>query len=237
VDRCVPTGHPPGRAPQVPELPAVRSRVGARVAGDGPASCVHQVANDWVESFGLAATQPSAIVSVLKWLGIVDQKGASLGVWDDVRIASSRQAKLGELVRKSYDAIFDQFDEVSKASMEDLRGAFIRAYKSGDPGRPITCFIELCNQAGIPISAQPKTRRRKETHGKPSVSKRPTKTVKTEPGAPGASGKKRHRRPTPRVQQGVTISVNVEIPAEWSEEQIRERLDVVRRATEGGGAT
>src|SRR5438876_293301 len=112
-----------------------------------------KVDNDWVESFNLAAAQPSAIVSVLKWLKIVDQKGASLGVWDEVRIPSSRQTKLEELVRESYSAIFNQFDEISKAGMSDLRGAFIRAYKSGDPGRPVTCFIALCNLAGIPIAA------------------------------------------------------------------------------------
>jgi hypothetical protein len=194
-----------------------------------------QVDNDWVESFGLAATQPSAIVSVLKWLGIVDQKGASLGVWDDVRIPSSRQAKLAELVKESYSEVFDQFDNVSNASMDDLRGAFIRAYKSGDPGRPVTCFIELCNQAGIPISAQPKTRTRKETNSKPAAPKRVAKERPKTTTPRGGSKKK--DPPPPPGQQGVTISVNVEIPADWSEEQIRERLDAVRRATEGGGAT
>jgi hypothetical protein len=196
------------------------------------------VDNDWVESFNLAAAQPSAIVSVLKWLKIVDQKGASLGIWDEVRIPSSRQAKLKELVRGSYKEIFDQFEDISKATMDDLRGAFIRSYKSGDPGRPITCFIALCKLAGIPISAQPKTRGRKAGNGEKAAS--PKRTGTKEPRTVSAASKSqatgtKRGATSPQQQQGVTISVNVEIPAEWSEEQIRDRLEAVRRATGQGG--
>jgi hypothetical protein len=197
-----------------------------------------KVDNDWVESFGLAATQPSAIVSVLKWLKIVDENGASLGIWDDIRIPTNRQKKLKELVEASYQAIFDQFEDISKASMDDLRGAFIRAYKSGDTGRHITCFIALCNHAGIPISAQPQIRagraadREKAPASKKAAKKEQVKAPATakQAGGPG-------RRRTPAQPQEVTISVNVEIPADWSEEQIRERLEAVRRAAEEDGGT
>jgi hypothetical protein len=192
-----------------------------------------RVDNEWVESFNLAAAQPTAIVSVLKWLGIVDQSGASLGVWDEVRVHSSRQAKLEELVRESYSAIFNQFEDVSKATTNDLRGAFIRAYKSGDPGRHITCFIALCNIAGILMAPEAKGRERKAGSG----TKTPTPKKASTPATPRAKKPRPAGDGRARGDDGpfaVTVSFNVEVPAEWTEEQIKERYEAIRRATSEG---
>lgn len=184
----------------------------------------------WVENYKLAPTQPQAIVALLRWLGVIDGDGKSVGIWDDLRIPATRDAKLEELVRASYKEVFDLID-VSQATREDLEGTFIQAYKSGDPGRPVTCFIGLCKQAGIPMTAD--ARSQKADDGA-LPAKKVKKAEKKEPKRETAASKQKQSAGAGRdgkQKQAVTISVNVEIPAEWSEEQIRERLEAVRRAT------
>jgi hypothetical protein len=180
----------------------------------------------WVKDYKLAAAQPPAIVSVLKWLGIIDQNGKpTTRLWDEVRVPASRQAKLEELVRASYSEVFNAID-VSEASRDELEGTFIQVYQSGDPGRHVVCFVALCRHAGIPTKAvgpsKPKPGdgepRRRERKRERKASPRP----KTPP-----SGQQQVQG----VSTGITIALNVEIPAEWSEEQIRERVEAVRRAT------
>jgi hypothetical protein len=188
----------------------------------------------WVVSYKLAASQPEAIVSVLKWLKVIDHKGKSLGVWNDVRVAASRQKKLAELVRAAYDAVFERID-VEQAGLEDLQGTFIQAYGSGDPARHVTCFLALCAHAGIStkVKARPVARRfvKEPDAAAPRQSSAPPLqhgSVSSTKASMGSSGRDGPNWQTPPV----TISLNVEIPAEWSEQQIRERLSSVRRASE-----
>lgn len=177
----------------------------------------------WVENYHLAPTQPEAVVSLLKWLGVVDAKGKSLGNWDDLRIPAKRQAKLDELVRNSYKEIFDLVD-VSQATRADLEGSFIQAYSSGDPRRPVVCFIGLCRRAGIPMIAQVRSGGDGSRHEGP-----PGKGARRE-----QATAKRVNKPSERpvVQlQGVSITLNIQIPPDWSEEQIQERLRAILRVT------
>jgi hypothetical protein len=195
------------------------------------------VTTEWVVSYKLAAAQPEAIVSVLKWLGVVDAKGNSSGVWNEIRVAATRQAKLEELVRTAYRDVFDRID-VAEASVEDLQGTFIQAYGSGDPGRHLTCFLALCSHAGIPTKI--KARKVERGAGKARQAGAPLRLPNDQENAPLGTAvhppAKRVAPPATRRQQSdapaVTVSLNVEIPASWSEEQIRERLTTIRRASE-----
>jgi len=134
-------------------------------------------------------------------------------------------------VRTSYKEVFDLID-VSQATREDLEGTFIQAFKSGDTGRPVTCFIGLCKQAGIPMTADARSQKAGES-SQPG-GKKVKNAEKKEPKKASAASKQKRSEGAGQdgtQRQAVTISVNVEIPADWSEEQIRERFEAVRRAT------
>lgn len=184
-----------------------------------------KVDSEWVASYNLATAQPQAIVSVLKWLKIVDNQGASLGVWDDVRIPASRQQKLAELVRAAYADIFDKIDDISQASMDDLKGAFIQAYKGGDPRRVITCFLGLCNLAGIATASTVKKRQSSSNAKVPAA--RPASKPKPAAAPPKKHGKPQSERPS------VSVNFTMEVPADWTEEQIRQRYEAILHATSG----
>ena len=190
-----------------------------------------QISTKWVKDYNLAATQPAAVVSVLKWLGVFDDDGKSLGVWNDLRIESKREATLRGLMEKAYSAIFDRV-EIAKADRQHLKGAFIDAYASGDPGRPIKCFLTLCDYAGIEAAAAEDSRKspsRDTGNAKSGKSSGASASPKPKPSTKTPTAKE----PAPAAPGGIAVTLNVEIPADWSEEQIRKRVTLIRDVIRG----
>lgn len=184
-----------------------------------------KIDSTWVDTYGFQTAHSSAIPSMLRWLSVINEDGESTGVWDDLRVDSTRETTLQRLVKEAYSAIFDAVD-VQKATLRDLRGAFVSAYSLGVPNRHINCFLALCRLAGIPTAVEAPAREVKQS--KPSkpkpIAESNAPSNRRVPSAPGAKQK------IPKVRaEGLRINLNVEIPAGWTEGQIRERLATVRR--------
>ncbi len=185
----------------------------------------------WIESYQFETAHPSAIPSMLRWLGVIDDDGESMGVWNDLRVDGTRQTTLARLVKEAYKGVVDAVD-VENATARDLRGAFVSAYSIGDPARHITCFLALCQQAGIKTAAATARESKQKRDSKPS----PKAGVSTKGASKTPMGKQREPRRTVSDEGGVTVTLNVEIPASWTEDQIRERIAEVRRAVEPADA-
>lgn len=201
------------------------------------------VDSDWVKSYGFETAHPSAIPSMLRWLGVIDEDGKSTGVWNDLRVDGKREETLQRLIRTAYEGIFDAVD-VEQASLRDLRGAFVQVYSLGDPARQIKCFLALCQQAGIPTAVEANSRSQagesRSTNSQQAKTK--TQAPKKKPANPPA------RKPVSAVaasdsRRAVTtsdgtfiISLNVEIPSAWTEADIRERVASVARAVRAASA-
>lgn len=191
-----------------------------------------KVDSAWVVSYQFKTAHPHAIPSMLRWLGVIDDEGHSTGVWNELRVDASRETTLARLVKEAYRAVFDAVD-VEKATIRDLRGAFVSAYAIGDPGRQIKCFLALTRLAGI-ATAEEATPRERES--------KPTRDAKANhrPSSARNSANKDKANATPRRERhqrgpdpsGVNITLNIEIPATWTEDQIRERIAAVTRAME-----
>lgn len=185
-----------------------------------------KVDSDWVQSYGFQTAHPGAIPSMLRWLGVIDDDGESTGIWNELRVDGTRQTTLDRLVRDAYSGIFDAID-VENATMATLRGAFVSVHSLGDPGRQIKCFLALCKQAGIKTAVEASKRDAKPS-GTPQPKAATNGTKGTPAKTPRASGTQK-----PAIQTGaVVITLNVEIPAGWSEDQIRQRVAAVARAIE-----
>jgi hypothetical protein len=186
-----------------------------------------KVDSAWVESYQFQTAHPSAIPAMLRWLGVIDENAESTGVWNDLRVDGTRQATLARLVKEAYKAVFDTVD-VEKATARDLRGAFVSAYSIGDPGRHIKCFLALCAQAGITTAEEAKARESKDSDAKPKPKAQPVRS-KVPPSVEPPSPERQAGR-TAAEPGAFTVTLNVEIPADWSEEQIRERIAAVTRS-------
>lgn len=186
-----------------------------------------RVDSAWVESYQFKTAHPSAIPSMLRWLNVIDDEGESTGVWNDLRVDGTRETTLAGLVREAYKAVFDAVD-VEKATLRDLRGAFVSAYSIGDPGRHIKCFLALCQQAGIETAEEATSRESKQNgNAKPKAKPKPAST--------NSSSKTVTPRREPQARKvaetaRVSVTLNVEIPADWSDDQIRERIAAITRA-------
>src|SRR3977135_620372 len=73
----------------------------------------------WVSSFQLAEAQPEAVVSTLRWLGVIDKDGKSLGIWDELR--TNRGETLARLVKAAYSDVFSRVAVVA-AEPQGARG-------------------------------------------------------------------------------------------------------------------
>jgi hypothetical protein len=204
-----------------------------RVANIGEPKPPKKVDGAWVESYQFQTAHPAAIPSMLRWLGVIDADGESTGVWNDLRIDAKRQETLTRLIKDAYSAVFESVT-VENASESDLRGAFLSAYGLGDPRRQIKCFLALCHQAGIKTAVEVTSR---GTDPKPRENGAPKPKAKsTAPSVTSGSAKpKRTSEPktvTTEAGGGIHVTLNVEIPAEWTEQQIRDRVAAVSRALE-----
>jgi hypothetical protein len=182
-----------------------------------------KIDSKWVKGYKLAGAQPQALVSVLRWLGVIDSNGKSLGVWNELRSGGSET--LARLVKDSYSDIFSSVD-VKTATREDLEGAFIRAYESGDTGRHIKCFLALCAQAEI-ATAGPQ---RDSPKAKPAATRAGNQAKAVEQVASKRSKGVGAEKQRVVGDSPITVSLNVEIPAGWDEETVRRRIALVREA-------
>lgn len=188
-----------------------------------------KVDSAWVESYQFKTAHPSAIPAMLRWLAVIDEDGESAGVWNELRVDGTRQATLARLVKEAYDGVFDAID-VEKATARDLRGGFVSAYSIGDPARQIKCFLALCRHAGIPTTEEASARER-ERNGN---AKKRRKSDSTSNGSSKREVTARHkpRRKDASEPTEISITLNVEIPAAWTDGEIRQRITAVRRALE-----
>lgn len=193
-----------------------------------------KVDSGWVENYQFKTAHPAAIPSMLHWLGVINDEGQSTGVWNDLRVEGTRQTTLGRLVKEAYKAVFEAI-EVENATARDVRGAFVSAYAIGDPARQINCFLALCQQAGIKTAVEATTRESKQsgdTKPKPKPKATPIRG-----GTKTRSVQQRKIREGASATSGISVTLNVEIPANWSEDQIRARIAAVTRALESADAS
>ena len=192
-----------------------------------------KIDSDWAEANNLEPKLPSSIPTMLRWLGVTNDKNETTdpALWNDLRIPASRPAALARLVQAAYAPIFDALE--LDAPRAQIDAEFIRKYPSlGDPGRNVKCFLTLCEFADIPIAAakrkatgttdKPKLRDAAKPRDKPPNQKRPAGQSK-EKGTPKAAG------------VAVQVNINAEIPAAWTKEQIRERMATIAEAVKESG--
>jgi hypothetical protein len=190
------------------------------------------VDSDWVKSYGFETAHPSAIPSMLRWLGVIDEDGKSTGVWNDLRVDGKREATLQRLVKQAYEGVFEAID-VEHATARDLRGAFVQVHSIGDPARQIKCFLALCQQAGIPTAVEANSRSQPNDKAaktqKPRAKATPAKPDRTIP-APSKPPRDKTKSQSSSTRVGISMNLNVEIPAEWTESDIKDRVSAVASA-------
>lgn len=190
------------------------------------------VDTEWAKSLDLEASRPSSVPKLLHWLGVIDRKGEpDKDRWEAIRHVDTRGEALEQLIRDAYSDLFD-VTEAEKESRDQLRREFARVYDLGNADERVTCFLKLCDVAGMEMAAtsggaatSSEDKARSDSGTRKSSGDTPKKRTQT---------KQQVRTPQPPNNDvKFTVSLSVEIPPEWSEEQIAARVRAVQRAVEG----
>lgn len=192
-----------------------------------------KVTTAWIEAMNLASVQPEGVPGLVKWLGLADKSGVPDNeLWNKVRVPSTRAQTLAPLVKKGYEKVFGQVD-VEHGTRQDIEGAFIASYSVGGTQKYMTAFLAICEVAGITVDAAKQAANSSGAAGSTNTKK--TTTTKKAKSAGSRSG--RSDPPTPPAggndRVPVTVNLNVEIPADWDEQQIRDRWAVVSKVVQG----
>ena len=123
--------------------------------------------------------------------------------------------------------------DVGTAMARDLRGAFVREHSIGDPGLTDQVLPRSMSTGRIKTAeAAPEARQREakpaQDGGEPGPKAEPKKQI-----VPKSASKRALNEPG--VMRIKCCTLNVEIAADWTEEQIRERIAAVKRAAEAAG--
>jgi hypothetical protein len=196
-----------------------------KIKSIGPPTTVD---SKWAVSYGLDVKLPASIPTMLKWIGVIDDnnKPVSSDVWNKIRFANTRTDVLAPLVREGYREIFEAIT-VEDADKEIIEATFGQTYGSGDVGRVVTCFLTLCRQAGITT----KVGAGRQANGQ--TTQRKTRTVSVVTQKPK---KQDESKGTPKSDRGqshplaLALNLTVEIPADWTEEQIEKRIETISKA-------
>ena len=103
--------------------------------------------------YGVAKGNVFAMMSALKFLGLVDNEGKPTPAFGSIQVMGDEfVSNLREIVNTAYGDLFARLD-VSRDSREHIRNYFSRNYSPSQSNKATILFLDLCKEAGIPVMA------------------------------------------------------------------------------------
>ena len=107
-----------------------------------------------LQDYGTSKGNVFALLSGLKFLGLIDEKGTPTPAFSGVQTMGTEfQSNLREVIQSAYQDLFTRLD-VSRDSREHVRNYFARNYSVSQSERSTSLFLDLCREAGIPVSKE-----------------------------------------------------------------------------------
>ena len=104
--------------------------------------------------YGMPKGNVGALVSALKFLGLVQDNGTSTPAFNMIQTGGEEfRANLEEIVRRAYADVFSRLDP-SRDSREKIRNYFARNYSPAISNKATILFLDLCKEAGIPVAEE-----------------------------------------------------------------------------------
>ncbi len=106
-----------------------------------------------LEKVGISKSNSLALLSALKFLGLVDKRGAPTESLRSLQTSGEEfKINLEKIVRSAYTDLFSLLDP-AKDDREHLRNYFARTYSPATAEKATALFLDLCDEAGIPTKA------------------------------------------------------------------------------------
>ncbi len=127
-----------------------------------------KVTSGLVEDYNLPKGHAFALLSSLKFLGLVEDDGTPNPAYKALQTSGEEfRGNLEEVVRRAYSDLFSVVDP-SRNGREHIKNFFARNYSPATAERATALFLDLCGEAGIQtLEEKPTT----TVKGKPTPSK------------------------------------------------------------------
>ncbi len=107
---------------------------------------------DRLQDYGVSAGNAPALLSGLKFLGLLDSQGVPTKDFRAIQTTGAEFCQnLEQVVRRAYAEVFERFD-VATAERELIRNYFARNYSVSQAASATAVFTDLCRLAEIPLS-------------------------------------------------------------------------------------
>jgi len=159
-----------------------------------------KVTSGLVEDYNLPKGHAFALLSCLKFLGLVEDDGTPNPAYKALQTSGEEfRGNLEEIVRRAYSDLFSVVDP-SRNGREHIKNFFARNYSPATAERATALFLDLCGEAGIQ-----------------TLEEKPTTTVKGKP----TPGKPKAKVVTAKEQEEEPREVKREPSTPLSDEELR----------------
>ena len=129
-----------------------------------------EVDSGLLEDYGVSHSHSFALLSTLKFLGLIDGKGVPTQAFRDLQTGGDEfRDALRRIVEQAYDDLFARLD-VSRDTKDKIANYFARNYSPATAERAARLFLDLCGEAGIQTASQP---RKADAPREPGQSRKP----------------------------------------------------------------
>lgn len=115
-----------------------------------------EVDSGLLQDYGISPSNSFALLSTLKYLGIIDDKGAPTPAFKELQTGGDEFSDaLRRVLEHAYDDLFSRLD-VSRDTKDKIVNFFARNYSPATAERATRLFLDLCGEAGIETASQPR---------------------------------------------------------------------------------
>jgi hypothetical protein len=115
-----------------------------------------KIDSNLVMDYGTSKSHAFALISTLKFLGLTDDRGIPTPIFRSLQTGGDEfKTTLNEVVKKAYSDLFERLD-VTRDGRDKIINFFARNYSPATADRATALFLDLCGEAGIETTAQPR---------------------------------------------------------------------------------
>jgi len=126
-----------------------------------------KVDRKWLQSIGFGRSQ--GFISILKFIGFVDESGVPTDKWKDFRAELKSKRVMAEAIKEGYSELYSVYPEAHTISDKKLKDFFTPHTEGADKVQTalVSTFKALCSFADFEASAPPDQRKSKEEEKPP----------------------------------------------------------------------
>ena len=110
-----------------------------------------KVTQEYLEAAGFRSKNDRAIISVLKFVGLLDEEGKPTESYTLLRDKNQAGAILASLVKQTYSELFEMYPDAQNQSSQTLKNFFSTKTTGAEPvvNQIVATFKGLCEQASF----------------------------------------------------------------------------------------